>query len=271
MSPVKEPNFFVYDPKHPGWSGPIKYLDAVVKSLPEYMQLYSGVTNEKAIGEASPSNLSRYSCAQIKYHLPKGRFIGILRQPVDHAYAKFLHRRRDGFEPESDFYTAYRASDLRRKKNWSPMLVYRSDVYVYNVKNWLSNFPPEQIRFFLTDDLKSDARGLMKDIYRFLNIDDSFSPDISKRYNTAFTVRMPAVSRFFQPQSRGTPLNVLLKKIVPAPLRSPLVKQVHTWNRLPAPPLDPGIRNELTAELREDILKLQDLLNRDLSHWFKER
>jgi hypothetical protein len=69
------------------------------------------------------------------------------------------------------------------------MLVYRSDVYVYNVKNWLSNFPPEQIRFFLTDDLKSDARGLMKDIYRFLDIDDSFSPDISKRYNTAFPNR----------------------------------------------------------------------------------
>ena len=35
------------------------------------------------------------------------------------------------------------------------------------------------------------------------------------------------------------------------------------------PPLDPGLRRQLTDEYREEILKLQDLIGRDLSRWLK--
>jgi len=31
----------------------------------------------------------------------------------------------------------------------------------------------------------------------------------------------------------------------------------------------PRLRRQLTEEYREDILKLQDLIRRDLSHWLK--
>ena len=34
-------------------------------------------------------------------------------------------------------------------------------------------------------------------------------------------------------------------------------------------PLDPGIRAELTELYREDIVKLQALIDRDLSHWLE--
>jgi hypothetical protein len=41
------------------------------------------------------------------------------------------------------------------------------------------------------------------------------------------------------------------------------------FNLAPPPPLDPEIRARLTEDYREDILKLQDLIGRDLSHWLK--
>jgi hypothetical protein len=41
------------------------------------------------------------------------------------------------------------------------------------------------------------------------------------------------------------------------------------FNLAPSPPLDPELRARLTEEYREDILKLQDLIGRDLSHWLK--
>jgi len=37
----------------------------------------------------------------------------------------------------------------------------------------------------------------------------------------------------------------------------------------PAPSLDPKIRQELTAGYRNDILMLQRLIERDLSHWLQ--
>jgi hypothetical protein len=36
------------------------------------------------------------------------------------------------------------------------------------------------------------------------------------------------------------------------------------------PPIDPAIRAELIRGYREDVLKLQELLGRDLSSWLEE-
>ena len=42
------------------------------------------------------------------------------------------------------------------------------------------------------------------------------------------------------------------------------------YNLAPPPPLLPRTRALLTAVYREDILRLQDLLGRDLTHWLRE-
>ncbi|MGH9857806.1 MAG: sulfotransferase, partial [Acidobacteriota bacterium] len=125
MSPVKEPNFFAYDANHRGWNGPIRHLEDSITSLSEYMKLYDSVQNEKAIGEASPSNFCARACDQVRRYVPNARLVCILRQPVDAAYSAYLHRRRDGHEPESDFLKAFRATDSRKKQGWAPMLLYR--------------------------------------------------------------------------------------------------------------------------------------------------
>ena len=51
MSPIKEPNFFTYEGGVPDFRGPRKPW--AVTDLEAYRALFAGVSEEKAIGEAS--------------------------------------------------------------------------------------------------------------------------------------------------------------------------------------------------------------------------
>lgn len=45
-----------------------------------------------------------------------------------------------------------------------------------------------------------------------------------------------------------------------------LIAQIEAAN-LKKPPLDPAVRAQLVERYRSDVLELQDLIGRDLSHW----
>ena len=269
MSPEKEPNFLGYDPDQKPWNGPIQNIAYPVKSLSEYQKLFENVRDEKAIGEASPSTFSKQGCKQVLNYLPQARLICIMRQPVDASYSLFLHRRRMGIEPESDFRTAYSQWKWRREQNWAPMLIYRR-VYHNLLKYWLSFFPREQFRFYLTDDLKRDPLALMQDLFQFLEVDNTFKPDTSTRANPAYEVRNHSLRELLRADSAQPVLSAVLKKMVPRTLRQPIRKKIMKWNQAPAQPLDRQTRNELTRDYEDDILKTQDLIGRDLSLWLKE-
>ena len=62
-----------------------------------YRSLFKGVSEEKAIGEASHCYLYEPGAVErIKHHVPEARLIAILRNPIDRAYSHFLHMVRNG-------------------------------------------------------------------------------------------------------------------------------------------------------------------------------
>jgi hypothetical protein len=66
--------------------------------------------------------------------------------------------------------------------------------------------------------------------------------------------------------TRPGPTKQLLKAIVPTRARRRVRDRLAEWNT-DKPRLDPALRTELTGTYREDIQALQDLIDRDLSHW----
>jgi hypothetical protein len=186
---------------------------------------------------------------------------------VEAAYSSFLHRRRDRHEPESDFLKAYRLSSKRFAAGWAPMLCYRR-YYANNIEYWLSHFPREQFRFYLTDDLKSPT-VMLRDLFHFLGVEENFQPTLARK-NTAYTIRSHTFGQLLVNDLHQPPVTKLLKRFIPSKLRHPLRSSFQKWNKTAAPRLDPQIRNELTNELREEIFHLQNLIDRDLSRWLEE-
>jgi len=90
-----------------------------------------------------------------------------------------------------------------------------------------------------------------------------------ERTNVSEYQRIRALHRWLTPTTRmERPL-----RYMPEGTRRRIISLLRTlnfkYNRIPPPPLDPKIRHELTAGYRNDILMLQDLIGRDLSHWLQ--
>ena len=79
----------------------------------------------------------------------------------------------------------------------------------------------------------------MRELFRFLEVDESFEPDMSGPHNAAFSVRSPAINRWF---SRPSAIREQAKRFLPAaarPLWDRVASANRRWNVTIPPPLGP--------------------------------
>ena len=272
MSPVKEPSFFAHEGARLDecFRGPGDWIVAqnTVTRWEDYLQLFAAAPDTAtAIGEASVIYLqSPEAPARIRRYVPQARLIAVLRQPADRAYSHYLMLRRDGRESVRDFREALRREDERVRLGWGTGWHYRRrGFYAESVERYQALFSREQLRFYLYEDWQADNLGVLPDIFRFLEIDDNFMPTTTRRYNVG---GLPRSRVWHTLLHQPHPLKDLVRPMFPKPLADRLWLGLRDMN-LVRDSLDPALRAELTEEYRADILRLQDLLQRDLSHWLK--
>ncbi|MEQ9621318.1 sulfotransferase [Coleofasciculus chthonoplastes] len=264
MSPVKEPRFFTPELYSIYNNGVRDNGRRTALTLEQYGQLFQGVSTEIAIGEASTEYLYIPKAPErIKSHIPKAKLIAILRNPVERAFSAFLYQFRDGVETLT-FQQALQAEEKRIKAGFRPGWHYKQvGFYSSQVKRYLDGFDPEQMRLYLYDDLSSDGLIVVQDIYRFLAIDDTFIPDF-KRENVSGIPKRRWLQNLF---TKNNPLKSAFKPLFSGKLRLAIRERVKKQNLGAKPILSPEIRQELIEVYREDIEKLQTLIQRDLSAW----
>ena len=264
---IKEPNFFAYGETTFDRQGPgaeIIRRNAIM-TLEQYAQLFAGVTQETAIGEASVTNLWPRACTRIKYYTPDAKLIVVLRQPADRAYSHFLHHRRLGLEPQADFAAVLADEPNRLCQKWPLSFCYRHmSHYAADLQNYLRHFPREQLRIYLYEEFVAQPHQLLQEIFGFLGVDATFVPDLTVRYNVA---RLPRHQWLFNFLRQPHWAKAWLKPFLPAAVRGRLVHKAQQHNWQTPPPLAPQLRHELTCTFQTEIGQLQSLLKRDLSNW----
>ena len=270
MSPVKETNFFALenikldifkDTVHQGYSKTFK------TTITEYREQFTGVSNEVAIGEASPSYLYYPQAAsRIKHYVPNVKLIAILRNPVERAYSNFVHHLRDNLETTTDFAEALKLEPERISDNWWWGFHYlNAGFYSVQLKRYLAQFDRGQIKIYLFEDLKNNPDATVKDLWQFLQVDDRVKLPLGDRKNVTGIPK----NRFFY--NFLTTKNIFkepLKLIVPPSIRDRIVTTLKN-KTLQKPQLSPEIRSQLIEAYREEIEQLQSLIKRDLSGWLE--
>ncbi len=265
MTPDKETNFFAFEGQKLNFRGigdeAINQFS--ITDLATYQNLFAGVTNETAIGEACPLYLYHPKAPHnIAQALPNVRLIVILRNPVDRAYANYLHLIRDDREPEKDFAQALQAEPERIGNNWEWFWHYvQLGYYGQQLKQYYGLFDKSQIRVYLYEDLVKRSDWLIQDLFEFLQVDTSFQPDMSIRPNKSGVPKNPLLHKLL---TKPNPIKSLLKPLFPAKMRQKI-----QHNNLETPKLSAEVRESLTALYREDLLQCQALIGRDLSAWLK--
>jgi len=263
MTPTKETNFFAFEGEEINFQGlgDEALKEFSILDIETYQNQFAGVTTEKAIGEACPSYLYYPKAAsRIKHYIPNARLIVILRNPLERAYANFLHTVRDDREPCRDFALALNDEPKRIADNWEWFWHYiQLGFYGKQLKHYYELFPASQIKVYLYEDLKKDATAVLQDIFRWLEVDDTFIPDMTLRPNKS---GMPKNKLFHHFLTKPNPLKTILKPLFPNKIRQKILHQ-----NLNTPQISQEIRERLLNIYCADILQCQDLINRDLGPW----
>jgi hypothetical protein len=271
MSPVKEPDFLTGSTLKKAYC-PRDALAAsrAVRTFDDYCKLFKKSMGMKAVGEASVGTLFYFERAipAIKRHLGDPRIIIILRDPVERAYSAYRMLVRDDWEHLS-FADALIMEEKRKQDGYRLMWRYQEvGLYASQVRAFLENFSRVQVLFF--DDLKINSDKLMRSVYGFLDVNLDFIPDTSHRHNVSGIPRWSFLNALFVKPKR---LHKVARTIGGAILGAN--RWVRLRDRLRSTilqkplPMDPEIEKQLRQFYREDILKLQNYIERDLRSWLE--
>jgi len=271
MSPVKETNFFSLEGHRLDFSGPgdREHIGSfAITEFEAYQALFQAVASERAIGEASPMYLySRRAPANLARRLPQVKLIAMLRDPAERAFSQYVYFVRDRREPLTDFREALEQCEPRRQSGWEWAWQYvEVGFYGRQLSRYWEMFDARQIRVYLYRDFCHRPDEILRDIYRFLDVDETFAPDVSTRHNVS---TLPRSRRLAALCTNPHPAKSLLKQALPERLRQRLKATVTKYNSV-RPQLSDEMREYLIEIYREDVLKLQDLIDRDLSHWLRK-
>lgn len=269
MSPVKETHYFSFGGTYPDAKGPGDTVNTAILDYGEYLQLFKGVRHETVIGEASPTYLYIEGTAErLHEYNPDAKLIASLRNPIDRAYSAFMHLVRDGRETESDFRKALTLQDDRRSKKWGPLWQYTAgSMYSNAIESYQKLFRPEQLHFIIYDDFKSKPMDVVRQSFNFLGVDSRFTPDISFRVNVSGDKKSKVLDGIYQSVfERPNPLRFISRKVFSDKLRFKFTSTLRNAN-LKESRVDDQLRQELIELFRNDVLRVQDLIQRDLSHW----
>lgn len=265
MSPVKEPKFFWLEQEHIDLSIERNkiVLDKYVDTLVEYEKLFEGVKNEKAVGEASTVYMTVPKVPErIKKYIPDAKIVAILRDPIERARSAHSWNVQIGIEPVYSFEKAVK--DELSTSSWRDNL--GPGLYFEHLKKYFETFQRDQIGIYIYDDLRDNPIGLMQDLYRFLGVDDTIVPTTYEKFNVSVIPKNKLINSFL------TTPNMFkegLKSILPVGVSQKLYDWMVMWNSGKPKQVSPELRKRLIEYYREDILKLQELIDRDLSAWLQ--
>ena len=260
---VKEPRFLIKDLVK-------DRLHNGVWSLEEYKSLFNEVKNEISIGESTVLYLYYYNEAikNIKKYLGDDvKIIIMLRNPTDRAYSAFQHVSR-GLKEQNSFEEALKIEKGRMDKESSltPMVMYKEmGLYHDMVRAYKENFKNVHIIFY--EDFRDDTEGEIKKIFKFLELSLSVNIDFVSRHNVGGKRwKNEKIKHVFM---KNNPLKSALKKAIPKSLRKGVRDKLISASTDKVAPMKENTRVKLNEFFKEDVKKLSDLLNRDLTHWTK--
>jgi hypothetical protein len=276
MSPVKEPHYFYSDFRTS--TSPGGRVGAFAR--PDYYsRLFDKASSNQLCGEGSTLYLfSRLAIADILKANPSAKLIAMVRNPLDMVASFHRQLIYSLEENESDFAVAWGLSEARAKGCRVPpgcrgpeMLNYKSVGRLgEQIERLLKTARPEQVHIIVFDDFVSDTSAAYRSALQFLGLSDPGRVEFPV-VNAHKEYRLPWVSKLLmRPPFPLKQVKSVLAQYFPAQLKR-AGKPIRRINTRPAakPVITAELKREMAREFADDIELLGNLLERDLSRWYK--
>lgn len=260
MPHSKEPRFFIY--KDEVISAEDKVNKKTVTNEREYKALFAQA-GDRISGEASGYLVSKKACDLIHAQIPDVRLIAVLRNPIDRVFSHYTFAVMKGFENEKSFTNVIQRdiTDLNSSRNYL-----RHGLYAEHLKTYLDKFNSSQFLILLYEDLISNPISSVKRIYEHIGVSPDFTPTMNVKKNVSGKIRSKFVNNLYQ---KDFVLRKLLKQVIPTKIKTSLIRLIEKRNIEKV-----TIKDSDKTLLREfyirDIAELENILNKDLSHWLQK-
>ena len=234
------------------------------KGIYWYENHFAANPGKRAVGEISPSYFYDLSAPLRAYkYNPDFRIIVTLRDPVERMYSNHLHEIRLGH---------FQSTDLSFEAGLAnnPMYLEQSR-YATHISRWLNLFPREKMLVLLQEEIHLHPAEQARRVYGFLGIDQTHHSEfLDRRANESRQPRNSSIDQLFK--GIGTlGRRIGMDTVIDAVKRSRPVSALRNANMVQlrqfVPPLDPGTRSRLEAELADEVIELATLLGRTSLPW----
>jgi hypothetical protein len=264
ISPIKEPRYFDRD------LGTRFRIDEKA-----YRALFKEARAQHyAVGEATV--WYRDAVSLIEKEIGPVKYIVLVRNPVEMAYALHEQLFINQTEHIANFRIAMAKSEERRNgrgARWwirEPRLLdYQSVCSVGSqLERLLQVVPRERVLILVLDDFKTDVRSEYSKVLDYLGLSDDGRQEFPI-YNPAKRVRSSLLQKivvFLQKAER-----ISRAKLGLVPQDSALVRWLDKCNKKHRPRqlLPNDLRREMETFFKFEVLKMEQILERDFSYWFK--
>ncbi|MFH1781373.1 MAG: sulfotransferase, partial [Patescibacteria group bacterium] len=156
----------------------------------------------------------------------------------------------------------------RIRNNWEFIWHYKTvGFYSKQVEAYLKNF--KDVKVVLLNELENNPKTIIQDIYDFLNVDPLFTPKMDIKHNISGLPKNKIIYLLTtQPNRLKSAIRPIVQRLTPPGTRNRVVKRIKLKN-IKKVPINSATRQYLINQYHDDILRLQKLINKDLSSWLK--
>ena len=246
--------------------------------ISEYENVFPDNSQFTAMGEISPNYLSsQYAPERIKEYNPNVKLFVSLRSPVDQIYSYYWHTYRQNVW----------LKDLEKLSFEEAIEQYQDfflkhSFYMKHLKRWLEYFDSDQIHIIIYDDIINQPQVVIKNLYSFLEVDNTFIPsscqkrDLSVRQGTSPKNHLAGKLHAFVYQKLVIHVyNPLCKRFGYQAIAN--LKEYLKFRQLMHsifyqkgyPEMSLKVRNNLKSKFVDEVQQLSNLINRDLRYWIQ--
>lgn len=273
----QHPDIFMPDNKEPQFFCPDLQIspDWIVDGT-RYLKLFEKAGQVSRIGEASTWYLySKESAKLIKEFSSNAKIIIMLRNPIDMINSLHLELINQGNEDILDLEEAINLESKRRlglsipAKTRLPRCLAYTDIANFKpqIERYFDCFGRDAVKVIIFDDFKSDAFKVYQEVLAFLDVDTNFKPNLepqrtsrSLNFVDLYLKRLASENRRF---------SSYVKKLPPSVLNFYRKFSVFLGPRVRNKEIDPKIQVLLRKKFSSQIEQLSELLDRDMTFWFK--
>ena len=145
---------------------------------------FSDWDGEEAIGEASVMTMPTPEAEErVAALIPDAHLIFLLRDPVDRAYSDYLFNVQQGWIPPDVSFRDLIRGNLN-VKGYSGEAVIERGLYLKHLRRFQRHFDRSQMQVLLSKELKSETDQVLRSVFSFIGVDESYSLGVVEKHNT---------------------------------------------------------------------------------------